>query len=451
MSLTAGIARTTITPYWGVELAGWGYYLKRTWERIHDDLNATALVLDNGADRVAIVSLDLLMISCNFTEQTRKLVAQSTDIPEHAILLTCSHSHNAPASGGLLGGGEVDPFYEQWASRQAATAVIQAWRKRGPAQLGSARGELIGHTFNRTREDGPVDTTLTILRIDTLEQRPIAQIVNFQAHPVVFTKLRPHEVTRDVPGQVCDLLESALPGSTAMYVQGACGDVNFMRYYESERRCGEPGKLVADAALKCHQAATPIERPVLAYAREIVAIPTRRWRQEEIDADRTEALRRISSGDTSGWRQTIGKVMTNRPQDMVNRHGGDEEKAVRAMARFNLDWTDLILQDYHDRTEVLETEVQAIRIGDCYIVANGSELFTTFALRLRNDNDGIQLMIACYSSDRIGYMPDAHDIARKTYAAIQSPKCCNQFPFTEQSGLEYCRAMSEVLARCRDG
>lgn len=449
MSLNAGIARTVITPYWGVELAGWGYYLKRSWERVHDDLYATALVLHDGTNPVAVVSLDLLMVSSRFTQQTRRLVAQSTDIPEQAILLTCSHSHTAPASGGLLGGGEVDPIYEQWASRQAATAVIQAWHNRLPAQVGTASDDLVGHTFNRTRKDGPVDTTLTVLRVDTLEQQPLALLINFQAHPVIFTKLRPHEVSRDVPGQVCDLLESTLPGVTAMYIQGACGDVNFMRYYEAEQCCAEPAKLVAKVALECHKRATAIEQPVLACASQEVRVPTRRWHQEEIDADRSEALHRLT-GNTTDWEQTIGKVMTNRPQDMVDRHGGNVEKAVRAMAAFNLEWTDLILKDFDDRPEFLKTEVQAIRVGDCYVVANSSELFTAFAQRLRKESNVNQLMVAAYSNGRIGYMPDAHDIARSTYAAIHSPKCCNQFPFTEQSGTALCDAMLQVLAQCGD-
>ena len=44
----AGVARTTLTPFWGVELTGWGYYIERRWERVHDDLNATALAVDDG-------------------------------------------------------------------------------------------------------------------------------------------------------------------------------------------------------------------------------------------------------------------------------------------------------------------------------------------------------------------------------------------------------------------
>ena len=32
----AGVARTTLTPFWGVELTGWGYYIERRWQRVHD-------------------------------------------------------------------------------------------------------------------------------------------------------------------------------------------------------------------------------------------------------------------------------------------------------------------------------------------------------------------------------------------------------------------------------
>jgi len=38
-------------------------------------------------------------------------------------------------------------------------------------------------------------------------------------------------------------------------------------------------------------------------------------------------------------------------------------------------------------------------------------------------------------------MPDAHDVERKTYAAYQSPKYCNQFPFTKNSGMTMVDAM----------
>ena len=446
--LTAGVARLTITPFWGIELAGWGYYLNRTWQRVHDHLHATALVLHDGNRAVVIVALDLMIIGRKFTQRTRKLIYRETGIAPNAILLTCSHSHNAPASGGILGGGQVDPLYEEWASRQAATAAIEAWRNRKSAQLRPGSGELSGHTFNRTRENGPVDTRLTTLTVDDQKGNPLAVVVNFQAHPTVATKLRPFDVSRDVPGQVCDLIEASLSGAIALYLQGACGDVNFHRHYATPQRCHEPARALADLALTCHRQAKSMVRNTVAAATKIVALPTRRWKKAEIDFDRTEGLRRLKTNDTTDWRETLGRVMTQRPEEMVDRHGGDLTKAVRAMARFNVEWTDRLLKDWQTRALALHSEVQALRVGDLFLVANSAELFSTFALNVRQQSQVEHLMIAGYANGRIGYVPDDYNIANQTYAAYQSPKYCNQFPFTAKSGPQLSAGMVDVINKC---
>jgi hypothetical protein len=178
----------------------------------------------------------------------------------------------------------------------------------------------------------------------------------------------------------------------------------------------------------------------------MVKLPTRRWTRDEIEFDRGEALRRLRDHDTTGWCESIGRAMTNRPDDMVTRHGGDEWKAVEAMCRFNIAWTDLMLRDLDTRPEWLETEVQSLRIGEFAIAANSSEFFSTFALDLREQSPVRHLALACYANGRIGYVPDGHDIERRTYAAYQSPKYCNQFPFTEATGPTMVEAMRSLLS-----
>jgi neutral ceramidase len=82
-------------------------------------------------------------------------------------------------------------------------------------------------------------------------------------------------------------------------------------------------------------------------------------------------------------------------------------------------------------------------------VANASEFFSPFAMDVRQQSGYAELMIACYSNGRIGYLPDAHDIDAKSYAGLQSPKYCNQFPFTANSGPEMCQTMLNTLAGCQ--
>ncbi|MEZ6063277.1 MAG: hypothetical protein R3C19_23260 [Planctomycetaceae bacterium] len=443
--LKAATGRTTMTPFSGVELTGWGYYIERTWTSIHDDLYATALAAESDDGAAIVIALDLMVIDERFTRLTRQLIGDATGIPAKSILLTCSHSHNAPAAGGLLGVGECSRKYEDQAAQLAADAAIQAWNSRTPARVRCGSTIVSDLSYNRTRANGITDSTLTAALFERRDGKPLAAIVNFGAHPTVTTELRPRDVSRDVPGRVCDLIEQHFPGATAMYIQGACGDTNFLPEFQTVERCDEPAQRLASAAVESLRAAAIQSRDSVATDSRIARLPTRRWLRDEIDHDRNEAKRRLREEDFSNWRQTIGRCMTNRPDDMVARHGGDEAKAVKAMCRFQLEWTDRMLRDLDSRPEHLLTEVQAIRIGPLTIAANACEFFSPFARDVRHQSRAETLMLACYSNGRIGYLPDAHDIDAKSYAGYQSPKYCNQFPFTKESGPAMCRAMLDSI------
>jgi len=442
----AGIATADLTPYWGVELTGWGYYIERRWRDVHDRLRATALAVSDEQRQAILITLDLMVIDEPFADRTRQRITSATGIPPASILLTCSHSHNAPAAGGLLGVGECDPLYEDWASHQAATAAILAVESLQPAILTTASTMVTDLSFNRTRPCGEIDACLTAARMDRLDGSPLVVIANFGAHPTVMTEMRPWAVSRDVPGQVCDLLESRYEGAVAMYVQGACGDVNFARDFCTVQRCNEPALRLASAVIESLDRTAACIDPKVGSASRQAVLPTRRWTIDEVQYDRTEAQRRIVEHDVSGWREGFGRSMTNRPDDMVARHGGDEAKAVMAMCRFHLEWTERISRDLQTRQEQLLTEVQALQLGDLCIVANASEFFSPLALDVRRRSSSKKLMIACYSNGRIGYLPDEYDILARSYAGLQSPKYCNQFPFTAQSGPAMCEAMRQVIA-----
>ncbi len=447
----AGAARTRLSPFWGVELTGWGYYIERRWRRVRDHLAATALACEDGARQVVLVALDLMVIDEGFARRTRARISAATGLAPDSILLTCSHSHNAPAAGGLLGVGECDPAFEDWASRQAATAAILAWEARVPAEARVGHADLTGYSYNRTRPRGDVDPRVTALRVDRLDGTTIAVVINFGAHPCVGTGLWPWDVSRDIPGAVVDGLEAVHPGALALYIQGACGDVNFLPEFSTPDRFHEPAAALVAQAVKALVRSRVMPDPVVAAAVAAASLPTRRWTRAELEQDRREAERRLAGGqvDVSRWRETIGRSMTNRPDDMVARHGGDEAKAVAAMCRFHLEWTGRMLADYETRPESLATEVQALRVGDLYCVANASEFFSPFALEIRRRSTVPELIFACYANGRIGYLPDEHDILAKSYAGYQSPKYCDQFPFTPASGPAMCDAMLRVIHRCR--
>jgi hypothetical protein len=417
-----------------VELAGWGYYLGRTWQRVRDDLTATAFVAHDGTTALALVATDLMYMDAEFTQGVRQRVAQHTDIPPESVCVAASHSHNAPTAGFIRGAGERDPDYLAMAQRQAATAAICAWRQRRPATLHVGRTALEGMTYNRTREGGAVDTQVTVLRADDADGRPFALVVNFHAHPVAMMALGSADVSRDYPGQVVDLLEQVYPGATAMYLQGSCGDVNFKPEWAVPEVCQEPGRALAGKALEALARARRVENESLQACSLRVTLPTQRYSREEVMKENEEGHYRLATGDTTGWRETLGRAMVNVPERFPERYGGDVGRAVQALARFAVEWTEAILPELDTRPETLETEVQAFRLGDAYVVAQPSELFSSFALDLRRRWPSEDLIIVGYANAGIGYLPDAYDIARRSYAATQSPRFTGQFPFVPGSG-----------------
>jgi len=433
VNLQIGVARTRLTPPWGVELAGLGYYLGRTWQRVRDHLAATALVIDDGNQAVALIAVDLMYVDRDFVEDVRRRVAFATSLRTEAILVACQHSHNTPTVALIRGAGEVDADYKNWAARQSATAAVLAWRQRQPGSLRVGKADLSGWTFNRTRERGPVDPRVSVWRADDANGRPWAAVVNFQAHPTVMLQLGMTDVSRDWPGQVTDVLEQAVPGLTALYFQGACGDINFRPEWETPERCQEPGRAVAAKALEAMTSSRLVEGPMVAYVCRDVMLPTRRWTHEEIQRDLKEAEYRLSTGDSTGWRDGLARVIVNYPDKLPLRYGGDIGKTVLAIARFGKEWTETILRDVDARPETLNAKVMAIRIGDAYLAANGMEFFTSSALELRGKWAHDDLMIVGYANESLGYLPDAHDVENRSYAAYQSPKFKNQFPFVLES------------------
>jgi hypothetical protein len=430
-----------------VELAGWGYYLGRTWRRVRDHTAATALVLDDGENAVALVAVDLMYADADFTSAVRRLASAGTGLRPDSICVAASHSHNTPTLAFIRGAGEVDAGYRSWAARQTAAAVRRAWEQRRPARLSVGKSEASGWTYNRTRAGGSVDTRLGVWRIDEAGGGPLAAVVNFQAHPVVQMSLGADELSRDNPGEITDILEQAVPGLTALYLQGSCGDVNYGEAWNNPAGCYEPGRAVAGLALHAYAAARPVEVPRINGVKQAVVLPTRRWTRPEIQADRDEAEYRLRTGDTTGWLGGLARACVNQPAKLPQRYGGDVGRAVQAVCRFAVEWTDDALRDLETRPETLAAEVQAIRVGDAFLVANGSELFTTLALDARRQWGRDDLMIVGYANESIGYVPDDYDIERGGYAATQSPKFKNQFPFTAASGAALVQGMLDSLDR----
>ena len=61
--MRAGFGKWELTPPMGVELAGYGYYLKRCALSVRDPLYARAVLLEDDGGKSLVISCDLLGLS----------------------------------------------------------------------------------------------------------------------------------------------------------------------------------------------------------------------------------------------------------------------------------------------------------------------------------------------------------------------------------------------------
>ena len=197
--LTAGVARADITPPAGTPM--WGYAArKETAIGTLDPLFARVLVLDDGNTPIALVTLDLgRSFGADSLARLQQMVVGSSHVSQ--ILATASHTHSGPRIQDAYPPGQV-PAWESRALERIARAVDEAAAQLVAVQIGSGYGStFIGHNRIPVEPDGtvngfarnptkiltsPVDPTTAILRIDRLNGQPLAILVNYACHPVVF-------------------------------------------------------------------------------------------------------------------------------------------------------------------------------------------------------------------------------------------------------------------------
>lgn len=299
----AGVSRADITPPVGVEM--WGYTNRASGATATlDPLYARVLVLDDSRRRVAVVTLDLgRTFGPAQMAQVRDRVRRSDGV--HDVVFIASHTHSGPVIEDSYDGGVI-PAWEQRALDRIAVAIGEAAKKMVAARIGAATGQaILGHNRRLVEPDGSVrmlwrnatgqptgviDPTVGVIRIDDGEGRPLAVLVNYACHPVVFgpDNLR---YSADFPGAMAALVERELGGNVVgFFLQGAPGDINPMADKtpleedadREMRRIGELlGKEVARVAKAVKTVAPPA--PELAVMTEELKF-TNRWNLDKLRA-----------------------------------------------------------------------------------------------------------------------------------------------------------------------
>jgi hypothetical protein len=223
--LEAGAARTDITPPVGGPL--WGFFDRKGAPStgVRDPLQARALVLAVGADRIALVNLDLGRAPTrDVTNFLRRRLRAAVGI-EH-LFLVASHTHCGP----VLERDDVPPDkpYVRQLEDKLFHLVVAASKALQPARLGVGAKEV---SLNRNRHsklpDPPWDRTLLLLRVEDAQGQLLAHAVNYPAHATILGS-KEMRWSADWPGAMAGLVEKAT-GAPCLFLQGAAGDLTIDR------------------------------------------------------------------------------------------------------------------------------------------------------------------------------------------------------------------------------
>lgn len=385
--MRAGYGKTEITPPLGVELAGYGYYLKRRATRVDDPLFVRAVALEDRGRTYVVVSCDILGLNRSIVGRVRAALLDKHAIPPSHVLIVSIHTHTAAPAIAHEGCGEVCPEYVETLPGAILAACEDALSDmRRVTSLRFSMGRLDGqYAYNRAAEDGPVDDCARGFLLSRSERAPIA-LISYACHPVC--RGRSTGVSADYPGRVCRMAEEK--GVLPVYLNGLCGDIDPLTREDGAR-------IDAFAAAILSALTDEMELPMRVFGGEV--------------ADEIRLLP-VSREDI----ESAAERAASRPDAIP---GAD--RVARA-------WEREMLSKFDDLPSREPISVHYLVLGGVPVAALPFEGFCAIGQKIRDVlGDTRALTLGC-ADELLGYLPTRDDIARGAYAALESTFLYHRLP-----------------------
>lgn len=364
--LQVGVGCLTLHPKIGTDLIGYSQIQETLG--IHDPIHARAIVFENDQTTIALCSIEVCFFLTQDVIQMRTMIANQCAILPENIFFFATHTHSAPVF--------FEP--ENWIkspAETAAEAVVKAYESRQPAKVGMGYGQLQGYSINRRFMNRPVDPSISVIRIDTADGKPLSILGNFGNHAVVMGYDNMY-ISGDWPGYSSRRLESEFGGDfVAIFGQGGAGDVNpFTEAARQHLLAGHPTEAIGSTStmygkyddddvyswnIGDRSGGTFIEAETIAiaYNNEVMRV----WRSIE------------TTDNIDLW---TARVNVNALPDDNEIPIPDTPQIQQSRERFKRILNDTI-------SNGLEIEVMIVGIGDALLVGHPGETFSENSVALR--------------------------------------------------------------------
>jgi hypothetical protein len=274
--LKAAAGKVDISPTRAAFIAGYASNRKSTGQ--HDPLWARCLVLQNGDQKVALVSCDLLGIIRPYAERIRAMVRS---VPAERVLIGATHTHSGPDTYGQWGPDRmtsgVDKEWMEGLLKKIAALVDETASRLEPAKVRFGRQAEVANCSYNARVQEILDTELLAMQVANPQGKTIATLINFACHPEV---LNNRTMTSDFPHWLRLHVEERL-GGVAIYMNGALGGMvtaliqNEEKYPKGEAwpEAERIGNTLAEATLASLEGASWEESPNFTFQQRIFRVP----------------------------------------------------------------------------------------------------------------------------------------------------------------------------------
>ncbi len=454
--LFAGAARTDITPPVGVAHAGWGAQRHQVAEAIDMPLYVTALVLEKGDARIAIVDVDVLILTAAMDAEARDAVVNATGIPADNIRLAYSHNHGGPAMMSRWiteGAGLADSWHAALPAKIAEAAKAAAAEMQ-PVVVGSGTGECrinvnrrpidaTGTRFTGRNWNDPVDREVGVVGIDKLDGTPMATMIVYACHPTIMGH-DSKSITPDFPGPARQVVEQTV-GGLCLFMQGAGGNQGPIHGFTGDlnvyRREGT--KLGLEAA-RVRMNLDPYERSERLV--EIVPSGADLGIYEDLPVGKPDDTLSVAWDETflpMRELQPLNELIARADQlaeevDQLRSNGASHEELIAAISKAkkaSIAVNCASLSARHGVDGHIKVRVQAIRIGSTVLVAVPLEPFVEIGLEVKAKSPADRTFFSGFSNGHLNYLPTDMGIEEGGYEVDVSPFAAGSAGLVTQASL----------------
>ncbi|MCA9181759.1 MAG: hypothetical protein KDA51_09915 [Planctomycetales bacterium] len=430
--LRVGAAKVDVSPdQWPVLVNGG--MTSHSADKIKTRVNARAIVLDDGGERLAIMVVDSCMMPRTLLDEAKQLASTRTQLRPDRILISATHSHTAPSSFGCLG-TDADANYVPLLRQRLVEALVAAERNLTSARVGWGSGQAPQFTALRrwvrrpdrialdpfgnptvranmhsaanpddaTGPTGPEDPELCIIAFETLDGQPIAALANFSMH-----YFSDSPISADYFGLFCDGMERFMGGAEhqADASSTTAEDATDEARANATRERKTDGRPVPVAIMShgCSgdiwkkdylRLAPEAEGTIEEYTQGLLAIATEVYERIETKVDADLAMQqavlpmhyRTPDAQRLQWSQQIVAETGDRlPQTLPEIYAREQ-----------------VFLNQYQSTEIV---VQAIRIGDMAIASTPTETYALSGLKLKLQSPLPKTMVIELANGAEGYIP----------------------------------------------